>query len=51
MKMSFRWFGEPFDSVKLWQIRQIPGMAGVISTLYDTKPGEEWAFLRGSCTW
>ena len=43
MKMSFRWFGEPFDSVKLWQIRQIPGMAGVISTLYDTKPGEEWA--------
>ena len=43
MKMSFRWFGESFDSVKLWQIRQIPGMVGVISTLYDTKPGEEWS--------
>lgn len=42
MKMSFRWFGEGFDSVKLWQIRQIPGMVGVITTLYDTKPGEEW---------
>ncbi|NLV58533.1 MAG: mannonate dehydratase [Clostridiales bacterium] len=42
MKMSFRWFGEQFDSVKLWQIRQIPGMVGIISTLYDTKPGDEW---------
>jgi len=42
MKLSFRWFGEKFDSVKLWQIRQIPGMVGIISTLYDTKPGEEW---------
>lgn len=43
MKMSFRWFGESFDTVKLWQIRQIPGMVGIISTLYDTKPGDEWA--------
>lgn len=42
MKMSFRWFGEKFDSVKLWQIRQIPGVVGIISTLYDTKPGQEW---------
>ena len=40
--MSFRWFGEGFDSVKLWQIRQIPGMVGIIGTLYDSKPGEEW---------
>ncbi len=43
MKMSFRWFGESFDTVKLWQIRQIPGMVGIISTLYDTRPGDEWA--------
>ncbi|MEG0047815.1 MAG: mannonate dehydratase [Clostridia bacterium] len=42
MKMCFRWFGEAYDSVKLWQIRQIPGMTGIIGTLYDTKPGEEW---------
>ena len=42
MKMSFRWFGEQFDSVSLAQIRQIPGMQGVITTLYDTKPGDEW---------
>lgn len=42
MKMSFRWYGEKFDSVTLSQIRQIPGMQGVITTLYDTAPGEEW---------
>jgi len=40
--MCFRWFGEGHDSVHLWQIRQIPGIAGVITTLYDTKPGEVW---------
>ena len=28
MKLSFRWFGEGFDSVSLKQIRQIPGMQG-----------------------
>lgn len=42
MKMTFRWFGEGFDSVTLEQIRQIPGMKGVITTLYDTRPGDAW---------
>ncbi|MFI3226176.1 MAG: mannonate dehydratase [Clostridia bacterium] len=42
MKMTFRWFGEGYDSVTLEQIKQIPGMHGVITTLYATKPGEEW---------
>lgn len=42
MKMSFRWYGEKYDSVTLAQIRQIPGMQGVITTLYDTQPGDEW---------
>lgn len=41
--MTLRWFGENYDSVKLWQIRQIPGVVGVISTLYDTASGEEWS--------
>ena len=40
--MSFRWYGEKYDSVTLAQIRQIPGMQGVITTLYDTQPGDEW---------
>ncbi|MFH1880619.1 MAG: mannonate dehydratase [Bacillota bacterium] len=43
MKLTFRWFGMGFDTVTLAQIRQIPGIAGIITTLYDTKPGEEWA--------
>ncbi|MCR4938877.1 MAG: mannonate dehydratase [Treponemataceae bacterium] len=43
MKMTFRWFGTGFDSVSLSQIRQIPGVKGVITTLYDSVPGEAWA--------
>ncbi|MCR5733726.1 MAG: mannonate dehydratase [Lachnospiraceae bacterium] len=42
MEMTFRWFGEGFDTVTLKQIRQIPGVTGVITTLYDTMPGELW---------
>lgn len=42
MKMTLRWFGSNFDTVTLKQIRQIPGVTGVITTLYDTKPGEIW---------
>lgn len=42
MKMTFRWFGPGFDSVKLEQIRQIPGVKGIITTLYDSVPGEAW---------
>lgn len=42
MKLTFRWFGQGFDSVTLEQLRQIPGIQGIITTLYDSKPGEEW---------
>lgn len=42
MDMTLRWFGEAADTVTLEQIRQIPGVKGVISTLYDTVPGEVW---------
>ena len=42
MKMTLRWYGNKFDTVTLKQIRQIPGVTGVITTLYDTKPGEIW---------
>ncbi len=42
MIMTLRWFGTGYDSVTLSQIRQIPGVQGVISTLYGTKAGEEW---------
>ena len=43
MEMTMRWFGSKFDSVTLKQIRQVPGVTGVITTLYNTKPGEIWS--------
>lgn len=42
MRMTLRWFGTGFDSVTLKQIRQIPGVEGVITTLYDVPAGQEW---------
>ena len=42
MQMTLRWYGSAFDTVTLKQIRQIPGVTGVITTLYDTMPGELW---------
>ena len=46
MKMTLRWYGTGFDSVELWQIRQIPGVTGVITTLYDIPAGELWPLER-----
>lgn len=42
MQMTLRWFGSKFDAVTLEQIRQVPGVKGVITTLYDKQPGELW---------
>ena len=42
MKMTFRWFGDE-DPVTLDKIRQIPGMTGVVTALYDTPLGEVWS--------
>ena len=44
--MTLRWYGSKFDTVTLKQIRQIPGVTGVITTLYDTAPGEVWSRER-----
>lgn len=46
MEMTLRWYGSKFDTVTLKQIRQIPGVTGVITTLYDTAPGEVWSKER-----
>ncbi|WP_411677656.1 mannonate dehydratase [Caproicibacter sp.] len=43
MEMTMRWFGTGYDSVTLEQIRQVPGVQGVVATLYGTKPGEIWS--------
>ena len=42
MEMTLRWYGSAHDTVTLQQIRQIPGVTGVITTLYDTTPGDVW---------
>ena len=45
MKMTFRWYGED-DPVTLEKIRQIPGMTGIVSAIYDIPVGEAWPFER-----
>lgn len=42
MEMTLRWYGPGYDTVTLEQIRQIPGVHGVITTLYDKQAGELW---------
>ena len=41
MRMSFRWFGSA-DPVRLDQIRQIPGVRGVVTALYSVPVGDSW---------
>ena len=41
MQMTFRWYG-PTDPVRLDYVRQIPGVRGVVSALYDVPVGETW---------
>jgi len=41
MKMTFRWYGEG-DPVSLAYIRQIPGMHGIVSAVYDVAVGDVW---------
>ena len=41
MQMTFRWYGAS-DPVRLEAIRQIPGVTGVVSALYDVPAGAVW---------
>ena len=39
MDMTLRWYGPGYDSVTLKQIRQIPGVKNVITTLFGKQAG------------
>lgn len=41
MKMTFRWYGES-DCIPLEYIKQIQGMTGVVTAVYDVPVGEVW---------
>lgn len=42
MRFTFRWYGEKDDKITLGQIRQIPGMDGIVGALFDIPVGEVW---------
>ena len=42
MQMTFRWFGADRDSVSLNQIKQIPGVTGIVAALHGLPAGELW---------
>lgn len=42
MKMCFRWYGEGNDPIRLSDIKQIPGVEGIVWALHNKMPGEIW---------
>ncbi len=42
MQMTIRWFGSEKDTVTLEQIKQIPGVVGVVPALHTLPAGEAW---------
>lgn len=46
MDMALRWYGSGLDSVTLKQIRQIPGVKGVISALHKIPAGDPWEYKQ-----
>ncbi|MCD7723585.1 MAG: mannonate dehydratase [Clostridiales bacterium] len=46
MQMTFRWFSKELDSVTLGDIKQIPGVDGIVPALHDLPAGEAWSYER-----
>lgn len=42
MKMTLRWYGPVYDTVSLKNMKQIPGIKGVVTSLMGKLPGEVW---------
>lgn len=45
MEMNFRWY-EQDDPVTLQHIREIPGIQGSVTAIYDIPVGEVWPMAR-----
>ncbi|QTL96709.1 mannonate dehydratase [Iocasia frigidifontis] len=45
MKMTLRWYGDD-DQVTLDKIKQIPGVTGIVSAIYDVPVGEVWSLEK-----
>lgn len=50
MRMTWRWFGEGNDSITLDNIRQVPGVEGIVWSLHDMAAGEKWEAARIKAT-
>ncbi len=46
MHMTMRWYGPDMDSITLKQIKQVPGMEGVITALHEIPAGEVWPYEK-----
>ena len=42
MQMTWRWYGEGNDQITLADIKQIPGVRGIVWALHNKMPGEVW---------
>lgn len=42
MQWGFRWYGEKGDTIPLENVRQIPGINGIVGTLLNKLPGDVW---------
>ncbi len=42
MQMTFRWYGDGNDRITPSDIRQIPGVSGLVWALHDKLPGQVW---------
>ncbi len=42
MQMTFRWYGEGNDTITQEQIKQIPGVTGLVWALHHKQAGEVW---------
>ena len=42
MNITFRWYGQDNDTVKLEQVKQIPGVKGIVWALHQKPVGEVW---------